>query len=302
MSSQPLLSVVIQSYNYAHFIRDAIDSILIQDFPSEQMELIIIDDASTDNSRDIIQEYARKYPYIRPIFYEQNRGTHFSVNHSIDLAQGKYIHWLAADDFRDRQFLRKSMEALLANPAIGICCSDFGYVEERTGRSHLFSFPLLKGVSAPVVLQPDTLIKQLQTSNFWIPGHTTIVKKESVIRYGKFEAAIREKCDWYLFHYIALNEGVVYLPEVLAYLYSHSHSYSAKLVRTKETRKAGARQFLKFLDQQPSQKLFYRACLLGWVFRAIPAEFLKPNRWSAFLHLVARKLRKGLWKSKIYNA
>lgn len=304
MQSTPLLSIVIQSYNYKHYLPDAIDSILVQDFPSDDMELIIIDDASTDGSPQIIQEYANRIPYIKVVQYEENKGTHYSINHSLDLARGEYIHWLAADDFRDKHFLKRSMEALLKNPSIGICCSDFGYAEEKTGRSHLLSYSLLPGTSSPLVLYPDRLLKLFQRTKFWIPGHTTIVKKESVIKYGKFNKNLREKCDWFLFHQIALHEGVIYIPEVLAYIYSHPNSYSAQILRLKEARRAVAKELLSVLDKKEfkqTRKLFYRATLLGWIYREIPLEFLKPKRWKPFLLFVKKRVLRIL-RTKIYPA
>lgn len=90
-----LISVVIQNYNYGHFLPDAIESILNQDFPHDEMELIIIDDASTDGiSQKLIKNYEKKHPCIRAIFYEKNRGTHASANHGIELARGSIFIYL----------------------------------------------------------------------------------------------------------------------------------------------------------------------------------------------------------------
>lgn len=287
----PLLSVVIQNYNYAHYLPQAIDSIVAQDFPIKDMELIIIDDASTDNSKQVIQEYAEKHSFIKVIQYPENKGTHYSANHSMDLARGEYIHWLAADDWRDKRFLRKSIDALLKHPKIGICCSDFGYAKEQTGRSHLLSNSLIPGVTSPIAFYPDQLIPILRTTEFWIPGHTAILKKSSAIKYEKFKKNLKEKCDWFLFHQIALQEGVVYIPETLAYWYIHTSSYSAQNSRSKEQKKAVAREILSTLDQfNESRKLFHKATILRWAFSEVPLEFFKPKRIGAFFELVKKKL------------
>lgn len=291
----PLLSIVIQSYNYGQYLPQAIDSIVNQDFPARDMELIIIDDASTDGSLGIAQGYAKKFPYIKVIEYKENKGTHYSINHSIELVRGEYVHWLAADDFRGPHFLKKSMEALLKHPQIGICCSEFGYADERIGRSHLLSNSLIPGTPSPVAFYPGQLIKVFQSTNFWIPGHTTIVKKQSVIKYGGFNKNLREKCDWFLFHQVALHEGVVYIPEVLAYWYMHANSYSAQICRSKETKRAVTRELLSLLrtkELKESRKRFYQATLLGWAYKETPLEFFKPKTISAFFYLVRKKLLK----------
>lgn len=295
MSSKPLLSVIIQNYNYGHFLREAIDSILIQDYPVSEMEFIIIDDGSTDGSPQIIQEYANKHSHIKVILYKENKGTQFATNHSIDIAQGEYIHWLAADDFREKNFLSKSMKALLQHPNIGLCCSDFGYTEETTGRHHLLANRLLKSYSSPVAFYPKDLQKVFARTPFWIPGHTTIIKKESVIKFGRFNQDLKEKCDWFLLHEIALHEGVVYIPEVLAYWYMHSKSYSAQVLRSKKDRKLVTKNLLAVLrkkEYKASRTLFYKSTILAWTFWEVPLEFLRPKTFLAFPYLVKRKLRK----------
>ncbi len=282
------------NYNHAHFIRDAIDSMLVQDYPKSELEFIIIDDGSTDESPRIIQEYAKENPHIKTIFYKENKGIQHVVNHSIDIAQGEYIHWLAADDFRGKNFLSKSMKALLQHPTIGICCSDFGYVNEKTGRSHLLSDALLTGYTAPVAFYPDALLKVLQTTTFWIPGHTTIVKRNSIHKYGRFNRDLREKCDWFLSHQIALHEGIVYIPEVLAYWYIHTNSYSSQSSRHKNERKIVTKEILKVLqkkENQETRKLFYQATLMRWAFWEAPLAFMKPKTFPAFLLFVKRRFR-----------
>lgn len=289
----PLLSIVIPTYNYAHFLPEALDSLLRQDFPS--MEIIVINDGSTDNTDEVIKEYAEKMPSLRYIRYEKNRGIHHVINHSIDLARGTYMHWLAADDFRAPHFVKRSMELLLKNPEIGICCSDCGYVEEARGRNNLLTQPLIKDVKSPLVLKPQDVIKILRSTNFWIPGHTTIVKKESVIRNGRYKENFHEKCDWFLSHQIALQEGIIYIPETLSYWYQHTQSYSSQIAVKEKMRKLVAKEVLDFLNQEenlPLRKKFYQSTLLRWVYKEIPQEFLKIRHLEASFFFALRRIRR----------
>ena len=111
--SAPLVSVFMKSYNHESFITEAIESVLQQDF--EDLELIIVDDASTDASRQIIERYAERDPRIRVIFHERNLGISKVVNDGIDAARGKFVAQIDSDDVWMRQKLRKQLAILESN-------------------------------------------------------------------------------------------------------------------------------------------------------------------------------------------
>lgn len=91
-----LVSVILDNYNYGRFISEAIDSVLNQTYTN--YELIIVDDGSTDNSREIISEYAEKYPQIRTVFKE-NGGQTSAFNAGFAIAKGEIIAFLDSDDY-----------------------------------------------------------------------------------------------------------------------------------------------------------------------------------------------------------
>ncbi|NJP04813.1 MAG: glycosyltransferase family 2 protein [Chloroflexaceae bacterium] len=95
-NTQPLLSVVICNYNHARYLGEAIESVLQQTYP--HVELIVVDDGSTDGSAAIILDYAHRYrEQIRPIF-TQNRGQHSALRVGVLNARGEYICFLDSDD------------------------------------------------------------------------------------------------------------------------------------------------------------------------------------------------------------
>ncbi|MEM6724140.1 MAG: glycosyltransferase family A protein, partial [Bacteroidota bacterium] len=101
--SSPLLTVYITNYNYEAYIKQAIESVLNQSF--QNFELLIIDDGSTDNSRDIIESY-KDHEQIT-IIYQQNKGLNVTNNIALRLAHGKYIMRLDADDYLTADALEK---------------------------------------------------------------------------------------------------------------------------------------------------------------------------------------------------
>src|ERR1700730_10813668 len=91
----PLVTVLIDTFNYGHFIDEAIRSVLVQDFPAEQMEIIVVDDGSTDDTRERVAQYAERVQY----FYKPNGGQASAFNFGIAKARGEYVALLDADDY-----------------------------------------------------------------------------------------------------------------------------------------------------------------------------------------------------------
>ena len=104
-----LITVYITNHNYGRYIKKAIDSVLNQTF--KELELIIVDDGSTDNSKEIINRY-KDNKKITSIF-QKNKGLNVSNNIALRIAKGKYIMRLDADDWLDThalEILYKSIE------------------------------------------------------------------------------------------------------------------------------------------------------------------------------------------------
>lgn len=117
------ISVIIPVFNGAKFIVEAIDSVLSQTFPAD--EIIIIDDGSTDESAQIINShYGDKVKYI----YQENKGVSQARNHGIKLAQGKYIAFLDQDDMYLPNKLQQEINLFNENPEALIISSKWRYI------------------------------------------------------------------------------------------------------------------------------------------------------------------------------
>src|SRR5437763_570789 len=96
MTNAPTLSVVFPNYNDARFLPQQLESMLKQSY--QPKEIIIIDDASTDNSIEIINNYIARAPHSRLIRNDRNMGVEHNINRLIDEATGDYLYLGAADD------------------------------------------------------------------------------------------------------------------------------------------------------------------------------------------------------------
>jgi len=97
------ITVIITNYNYGKFLGRCLRSVLNQSIDRAQYEIIVVDDASTDDSKEILNAYI---PSVKSIFLEKNSGLAFASNSGIRAAQGRYIVRVDADDYVHYDFLR----------------------------------------------------------------------------------------------------------------------------------------------------------------------------------------------------
>ena len=116
-SSAPLVSVIMPSYNTSRYIREAIDSVLMQDYPNK--ELIVIDDGSTDGTADLVRSYENRLQLIT----QQNQGAAVARNAGLVAARGEYIAFIDSDDCWLPGKLSAQVHYLQAHPNIGIVFS-----------------------------------------------------------------------------------------------------------------------------------------------------------------------------------
>jgi glycosyltransferase involved in cell wall biosynthesis/DNA-binding beta-propeller fold protein YncE len=107
---RPLVSVVIPSYNHAAYIEQALDSVFAQTYPN--LELIIIDDGSTDGSPEIIQKKLQNCPFPHRFMCRENRGAHATLNEAIHLARGAFVNPLNSDDLFEPTRIADMVEAV----------------------------------------------------------------------------------------------------------------------------------------------------------------------------------------------
>lgn len=129
-----LLSVCILSYNSSYSLNEAIDSILNQEY--QDFELIISDDCSTDNSWNIIRDYADKYKNIIALRTPQNLGMAKNANFALCHANGKYLAILHHDDSFRKDMLRKWVDMLEKHSSIGMCFNDYSCTELNVKSVH----------------------------------------------------------------------------------------------------------------------------------------------------------------------
>ncbi len=112
----PLVTVLIDTYNHERFIEEAIVSVLEQDFPASDMEILVVDDGSTDRTPEIVRKFEPRVRLLR----KTNGGQASAFNAGVSEARGEIIAFLDGDDWWTRNKLTRVMQAMGADPAVGI--------------------------------------------------------------------------------------------------------------------------------------------------------------------------------------
>jgi glycosyltransferase involved in cell wall biosynthesis len=205
------LSVVMTNYNHSRFIRESLDSILTQSF--KPFEFIIIDDASTDKSPEIISEYAERSNIIQFIHNEKNLGVTHNINRLIGLAKGEYIYSIGADDKVLPGFFEKSMNFLKDHPQAGLCSTLSRLIDEKGRDRGIMPTPIIsKGAG---YFAPEEVSRLLMEHGSWFVGNTTIYKRKILMEVGGLRAELGPFCDGFAQQVIALRHGACFIPERL---------------------------------------------------------------------------------------
>lgn len=209
MAASPLVSVLVPCHNYGRFVTGCVESVLSQSLvASERVEVIVLDDGSTDGSWEDVQALAQRTG-IQALRSERNLGHVATLDRLIELAAGTYVVVLDADDRSvDRDALRLQVESLLAEPSAGIACGDYLLLDE-SGRQigH-------ERVDAPEKYSAQDAFARLLLGNF-IPHSGTLVRRECYLQLGSHDSAFHYSHDWELWLRLTSRWGVTRVPRPL---------------------------------------------------------------------------------------
>jgi glycosyltransferase involved in cell wall biosynthesis len=205
----PLVSVIIPTYNRAKYIAETIESVLAQTYPN--IEVIVIDDGSTDNTREVIVKYAPAVQYM----WQENAERGASRNQGLRLATGEFIAFLDSDDLWLSGKLERDVEFLLANPDVGLVYTDIIQIDANGNDKGLRK---LGGCSGNVT-------QKLLRSNFvFMAGH---LARTSLIReIGGFreERELSGSEDWEMWVRLSTITQFAYLPDATGKTRTHEEN------------------------------------------------------------------------------
>lgn len=213
--SFPLISTVITTYNYGQFVEEAIESVLSQDYPLEKVEIVVVDDGSTDNTPERVRKYGTRIKYIK----KMNGGQASALNRGITSASGEIISLMDADDIFLPGKLARVADAFQRNAELGMVYHRLQEWHVETGERREWPF---REVSGDVHKNPKEF--------FWyVPQPTSAIsfRRSCLAPLLSIPERIRMLADCYLVALIPFVSPVLAMPEFLTVYRIHGkNSYS----------------------------------------------------------------------------
>ncbi len=227
---QPLVSVIVPSYNHSIFLKQRLDSIFNQTYSN--FEVIILDDASTDNSLDIIAHYTFEKRFKKLIINERNSGSLFRQwRKGLEQANGDFI-WIAeTDDFADKNFLKEVILFYSKNIDITLCYTDsvsidgnvinkvlWSEIKNTNFKTNRWSHDYVNNSKNEIL---DFLIHKTTINNI-----SAVVFRREVfgIELLRQVAKFKNVGDLFLYLTVSLKSKLGYLSKPLCYCRSHENN------------------------------------------------------------------------------
>ena len=209
-SETPTVSVVIPAYNAADLLPDTVESVLAQTYPA--VEVIVVDDGSTDNTPDVMEAYTPAVRYIR----KENGGSASARNRGIREATGTYIALLDADDLWRPTKLTQQVAQLQAHPDLRWSYTNWLHADAQTGET-LYR-------ADQVMPQPDGDVLRPLVGRLFIPPSTELIRRDVFDAVGLYDESRLHRIseDWELSLRIAERYPVGYIAEPLVVRRRHA--------------------------------------------------------------------------------
>lgn len=246
----PEISIIIPNYNHASFLTERIESVLSQSF--NDFELIILDDASTDNSREIIEQY-RQHPKLAHIVYNgiNSQSPFRQWKKGIDLAKSDWI-WIAeSDDTAQNNFLNIVWKLAQENPDASIIYTDANIIDVNKRFLSADKFSQIKNPdlntnkwsSNYTCIGKDELKESLGFVCTINNASSAIMKKNILIDYIDEAAGFIYHGDWFCYLALALHGSIVYSAEAACSVRMHEDS----LLNSKKDFKIIKKEYFRIL-------------------------------------------------------
>lgn len=196
----PEVSVIVPTYNRADLIRDSIDSVLNQTF--QDFEIVVIDDGSTDNTKNIVEEYSdSRIKY----FYQKNAGLNAARNSGIRESCGKYIAYIDSDDIWEPTKLEKQVRVLEKFPDVGLVYCGSSLIDENGSPAG----------KRPLISHRGYVFEKIIKYNFLYNGSIVLFRRDCLEKVGLFDEQTVRMTDWEFYLRFAIYYKFYGIPEYL---------------------------------------------------------------------------------------
>jgi glycosyltransferase involved in cell wall biosynthesis len=283
----PLVSVIIPCYNQAHFLSDAIESVLSQTYP--YFEVIVVDDGSPDNTSEV----AARYPSVKCV-RQENRGLAGARNGGLPHARGDFLLFLDSDDRLMPDALETNLRYFDAHPGCGLVCGQQRVIAEDGSLLKVLRRPLIGG---------DLYATLLARSHPLIPG-SVMFRRAAFDSVKPYDSAVNGAADYELYFRIARRYPTYWHDEVvLEYRRHGSNMTTTKAANMLADTVEVLRAQRPFIEGNERYLKAYRAGMLkgqetyGIPLAEMTREQIRAGKWSDAvrnMYILRRYYPKGL--------
>ena len=267
--NSPLVSVVIPVFNGASYLRQAVSSILKSTY--QNIEVLLVDDGSSDKSKHLCLSLQKKYPKVRFYSFPENRGQGVALNHAIRMARGKYICRLNQDDTMLPHRISTQVEYLTQHPEVVALGSAIVLFDEF-GHQQIVNFS-----------ETDTAIKKIWHILSPFADPSVMFNKKVALAVGGHDQAFWPANDVHLWVRMGQVGQLANIKEPLVHVFYHSKAASVKhFGKVTDT----TYKLHLWMDKNIAPAPWY--VKLFWLGQYLSGKILSPNFNWAFYRLIKR--------------
>ncbi len=235
------VSIVVPNYNHGRSLGACIEAILGQKWLPD--EVIVIDDASSDDSRETLARIGAREPRLKVLHNERNLGAIPSMNRGLAACNSHYVAFAAADDLLDSAFLSTAGAALSAHPKAALFCAEVAVIGRHAdGRPFHGIRPTIRPSQKAAFLSAEQTRSLLRSNDFFIVTHSVVFRRDLLAAVGGFDAEFGSMADSLVSKELALAHGFCFVPRVVGTWYVGNQGLSRVASRNAEL-------VLKYLHQ-----------------------------------------------------
>ncbi|MCX5788090.1 MAG: glycosyltransferase family A protein [Elusimicrobia bacterium] len=208
----PTIAAVLPNYNHERYLPFSLEGICSQSVPPK--EVFVVDDASTDGSVAVIQEFARRYPFVRLIRNERNIGCVNSFRRGWEEVTADCVTFPAADDLLLPGLFEKSLKMLQRYPQAGLCSSLVGLLSPDGKDLGPYETSVIS--QAECYVPPERYVETYREHENWILSYSAIYRSPCVKAVGMEDPELGPPADAVMGREIAMRFGSCFIPERLA--------------------------------------------------------------------------------------
>ncbi|MBU0591890.1 glycosyltransferase [Candidatus Micrarchaeota archaeon] len=221
-TEKDLVTVIMPCYNQAQYARESIDSVLNQ--THKNLEVLLIDNVSTDGTKEIVQEYEKKDPRVRAIYHKQNMGLGYSFTEGMKEAKGNFISFTSSDDIWYSTKVEEQLKLLENIPLADFCHTNANIIDgagKKTGET------IRQIYGATVEESSGDVLMAITRRNICCCA-SILFRRKCLETYAQFDPAFTVIHDWWFNIKIAQKHRFAYVSHSLVDYRVHEGNFSKK--------------------------------------------------------------------------